>query len=340
MINRIPLKLGTIAIAILIFLAVIPNYIGDYYLDISIRALWFTFLSISWVIACRAGAINLCHTTFIGIGAYATMMLFYKADISPLLGMPVGIVLALITALLIGWVCFRAKLQLISFFLVTLAFSMIVRFIASSQSFLGSDVGFRVFARENDIWNLQWVTKVPYYYIILVMTLLVLVVYLLIDRSKLGIYFRAIADNERGAAAIGIDIMRYKLIALGISAMLGALAGTFWAQYSGSVTPNVYLSPNWMLQLLLFVCIGGMASRWGPVLLPLISIPVLDLSKKEIGAEYGGFVWIAFGAMLIMTMIIYPRGIMTWVEERFRDNKFKWPSFPFKRHRSEDTYLT
>ncbi len=299
-------------------LALLPHLVNAYWVHISIRALWFVYLSVAWTIACRAHVLDLCHSTFVGIGAYTSTLLFLRLDVSPWLGMLAGMAIALLVALLIGWLCFRAQLQLLPFVMVTLAFAVIVTFIALSLGVIGGAEGLRLIRTTSNAWNFQWVSKLPYYYLILGMTVFVVVIYRLIDRSKLGIYFRAIADNERGAAAIGIDIMRYKLIAIGISAILAALAGTFWAQYSSYVEPNSYLGPQLVLMLLLFAAVGGMASTWGPVVAPLVLAPLSDIFNAYLGSRYTGSAPILYGILICLVILFLPRGVITWVEERFR----------------------
>ena len=316
--GRLPLKLSVTAIVILTILALLPQLVNAYWLHISIRTLWLVYLSVAWTIAGRAHVLDLCHSTFVGVGAYTSTLLFLKLDVSPWLGMLVGMAIALLVALFIGWLCFRAQLQLLPFVMVTLAFAVIVTFLALSLGVTGGAEGLRIMRTASNSWNFQWVSKLPYYYLILGMTVLVVVIYRLIDRSKLGIYFKAIADNERGAAAIGIDIMRYKLIAIGISAILAALAGTFWAQYSSYVEPNSYLGPQLVLMLLLFAAVGGMASTWGPVVAPLVLAPLSDIFNAYLGSRYTGSAPILYGVLICLVILFLPRGVITWVEERFR----------------------
>lgn len=327
---RLPFQLSFTILAIfigLIALALFPHLVGLYWVGVVISALWITYLAVSWIIACRAGAINFLHITFVGIGAYTSTLFFLRLHISPWLGLLAGMVIALAVALIIGWVCFRAQLQPLPFILVTLAFAMIAVFFVNHWALFGRDSGLSIGFTDSNTGNFQWVSKLPYYYLILGMTIFVVIIYKLIDRSKLGIYSKAITDNERGAEAIGIDIMRYKLIALGISAVLAALAGTFWAQYTTYVDPATFLGPQKMITLLIFITIGGMGSNWGPVVAPfimslLISLLYYSVNKSGLGIKYYGAAPIIYGTLVILVIMFLPRGVVTWVEEKLRKSTF------------------
>jgi len=296
-------------IAAVIALCVLPHFLEIYWQHVGIYTLWFVYLCVAWNIGCSTGMVSLCHTLFIGAGAYTSTLLFLHFGISPWLGMIPGAGVALLIALAVGWLCFPRGLPPLSFVIISMALAFSgIAVVLSSPSFLGGDKGFSLFFTSPNPWNYQFISKLPYYYIILAMTIGIIATHMLIVRSKVGLYFRSINDNERGAAAAGVNIVRYKLIALGLSAFLCALAGTFWAQYSCYVNPENVMDIHLSVLLILFVTIGGFGTVWGPIFAATILVPLGEILRAEMGVV-AGLDHMVYGALIIVTIVYMPQGI-------------------------------
>ena len=89
---------------------------------------------------------------------------------------------------------------------------------------------------------------------------------LLIERGRLGQYFLAVREDEQAAEASGVDTYRYKTVAVGLSAALTALAGTFYAQFYLYVSPDSVLTFEPQLNMMLGTMVGGAGTVLGPVL--------------------------------------------------------------------------
>jgi branched-chain amino acid transport system permease protein len=98
-------------------------------------------------------------------------------------------------------------------------------------------------------------SKLPYYYIILAFLLLAVAVCHWVSTSKMGYYFRAIKESHEIAQVLGVDVVRYRLYAIMISAFLTSMAGTFYAQYV------LYIDPDSVMILPISVQIGGYVGR-------------------------------------------------------------------------------
>ena len=86
-------------------------------------------------------------------------------------------------------------------------------------------------------------SKLPYYYIILAFLLLAVAVCHWVSTSKMGYYFRAIKESHEIAQVLGVDVVRYRLYAIMISAFLTSMAGTFYAQYILYIDPDEHDDP-------------------------------------------------------------------------------------------------
>ena len=109
-------------------------------------------------------------------------------------------------------------------------------------------------------------TKLPYYWLALGLLLVTLAVNFWIERSWLGYYFRAIKDEPDAARSIGVNIARYKQIALSVSAFFTALGGSLYAQKELYIDPNSVLSTALSIKMALVSILGGVGTLFGPVI--------------------------------------------------------------------------
>ena len=105
----------------------------------------------------------------------------------------------------------------------------------------------------------------------------------LVERSKLGYYFRAIRDDQEAAEGIGIDSRLYKVIARSITAGVFAAGGVLYAFWALSVFPEQALELNWSTLPIMATVVGGIGRLWGPVLGAIILIPISQIMSTTLG---------------------------------------------------------
>ena len=153
-------------------LAVVPLFLPPYYLEILITILFFGYLGASWnILGGYAGQFSFGHAAFFGIGAYTSTLLLLRAGISPWIGMVAGAILATLFGLFQGYLSFRYGLRGPYFSLVTLAFAEMLRVIAVNWKAVGSSLGLVLPSRGSAPHMFLFAGKLPYYYVILLMTL-------------------------------------------------------------------------------------------------------------------------------------------------------------------------
>jgi branched-chain amino acid transport system permease protein len=308
-------KAAWLAVAAVLAVA-LPLVLGDsYWLHIVIYTLWFTYVCIAWNILAIGHQYSLMHTVFIGAGAYTSTLLFVNMKLSPWLGMLAGAAVALVLGLLVGAMCFRAKLPPLAFVLITLAMTNIAEFVAGSLPEIGGTDGVVIMIVRDDPANFVFVDKRVSYAIVLVMVVMALAISRRVFASKLGLYLRAIYETERGAAAAGVNVFRYKMLAIGLSSVLVAPAGTFWAQYSGHVEPASTLGVHTSILIFLFVALGGVGTFWGPILGSLVLVPVGELIRFFLGAQVPGLNTVVYGVIVVVVILFMPHGAVGWLRE-------------------------
>jgi branched-chain amino acid transport system permease protein len=143
-----------------------------------------------------------------------------------------------------------------------------------------------------------------YYYLVLIFLLLTLLVIYRIVHSMLGRSFMAIRGNEELAESIGINAMGTKLVSFLISTVFAGLAGVLYASYIGFLSPEIS-DYHITFEFLIFCMIGGLGTLGGP----LIGAFLLTVASELLhGVAVPRLV--AYGFLLVLTIIFLPGGIM------------------------------
>ena len=278
----------------------------------------------SFYVPFKTGQVSLGQAGFMGVGAYAAGIVTVKLGLPYPVGLAFGGVFAGIIGVCVGFPALR--IRGIYLLLLTLGFAQIVQVIALTWSYTGAHDGFQgIPLQENTVWYVYG-------------TILVLLLFFSrLERSSLGRAMVSIHEDEEAAEVMGIDIVRIKLLAFGLGALIAGLAGAMFAHYLTYVdsrTFNILLG----VEILMFVVVGGVTTYWGPLvgacflsLLPEGLRSLRDL-MEEIPVEwtdampYGNEVYewayelldfenekrlIAYGAILIIMMIMRPQGLLT-----------------------------
>ena len=220
-------KNGLIALGIVILLS-LPMLVSEPYLiHIMIMAFYIGTASMAWsILGGMTGQFSLGHATFMALGAYITSLLVVKSSVSPWIGLLVGAIGTGLMSIILFYPCFVLRGPY--FTLATIAFAETFRNLFMNWQYAGKGQGILLPFGEDSLFNLRFLSKVPYYYISLAMLTIVVVIVVLLDHSKLGFAFKTIREDHDTASAIGIDTTRYKVYATFISTSLTAVAGAFY----------------------------------------------------------------------------------------------------------------
>lgn len=314
-------KSNIILLLFLIILAIFPLVNKDqYFMHIAILILYYGLVSQAWnILSGYSGQFSFGHAAFFGTGAYASSILLTKFGVSPWIGMFVGAIIAAMIGLFIGYLSFRFKLRGVFFSLGTLAFAEIIRIIVQNFDIFNKTLGILIPLDPNPSM-FQFSSRVTYYYIILIFTVLVTLLVYFISRSRLGYNLIAIRENEDAAQSLGVNAYKNKMIAIALSAGLTAIGGTFYAQYMLYIEPSTTFSNDVSINILLPAIIGGAGTVLGPIIGAFIIIPIGEITT----AFFGNFVGVnlmAYGLILILVMLYLPEGIVGWYQNKFRNYK-------------------
>lgn len=310
------LELGTL-LALLAVAVVFPFLSGRYMLSVGISILLMALLGQSWnIMSGYAGQFSFGHAAFFGIGAYTSSILYLDHSISPWFGMIVGMCLAALVGLLIGVLSFRYKLRGDFFALVTLAFAEILRVLFNNTKALKGAGG--VLIPYKVAWTeFQFASDRTFYFVLLGMVISVTVFIAMMSRRKFGICLVAIKENQDAAGSLGVPVLKYKLIAMAISAAFAAMAGTFYAQYYGFIDPSVVFAASISVEAIVPCIIGGSGTLGGPLLGALIIIPLQEFSNNLFEGT-NGVNMIIYGCLIVLFVVFCRDGIYGTIIRRLK----------------------
>lgn len=296
----------------LVFLAVAlaPLALSSGWTNIAILTLLFIYLCIAWnIVGGVAGQFCIGHSLFLAAGAYTTTLLSTHLGVTPWIGMFAGAALAAAIGAFIAWLSFRYELPPLSFALVTIALAMLGFLAISSIDFLGASRGLTLPVRGTPAMY-QFKSDTAYYAVILAHVIIALGLSMWLYHARIGLYLRAVRDNERAAHAIGVPVLKYKMMAMAISAALTAFGGTFYAQYLQYVEPHTFAGVNIVIQIILLTVVGGSGTVWGPVVGPMLLVPAGEWLRHSLGGSLPGVHLLVFGVLLVVVIRFAPDGLI------------------------------
>lgn len=307
-----------VAAAALAFLALFPFAASEYVLHIAIQILIWGIIYTAWSIMGRFGLTSFGHGAFLGLGAYIPALLWNFAGISPWLGIPAGIAMAVLLALVIGYPCFRLRVVGHYFALVTLALSQVVLLtLIAARDVTGGSLGMTLKTAGHSWAALQFSEKGYFYVIALVVWLAGIGVWRWLDTAIARVALEAISEDEVAAASIGIDVMREKLRVTVVSAALTALGGSLLTQYIQYTNPETVSGVAVSLQIVFAAIAGGMHVLLGPTVGAFFTIVLNEALRVLFGVHFIGAANTIYGILLILFIIFMPRGIVGLLEEVF-----------------------
>jgi branched-chain amino acid transport system permease protein len=290
--------------ATLVIATALPFLTGSmYFLNLLVLMLVAIIFASAWNLLAYSGQGSLGHAAFFGIGAYASTIIAVRSGLSPFITIFLGAAVAAFIGILIGLTCVRLKEWFLA--MVTFGFAIIIQTLTVS-----------VLAPVTGGWNgiaspMLLSPSIPgyqfiEYYVVLAITIASLIAIWYIMKSRIGLAFLAIRENELEARASGIDPVRYRLLAFAISAYLAGVAGALEIHYIGYLTPDLYGVDNsfWPIT---YVILGGLGTIVGPVIGTVV-LTVIWEGLKSTGLTFGRYVIV--GLILVLTIIFLPKGLV------------------------------
>ena len=298
---------GTIALglAFLIYPFVFSN---AFYLDIGVALLLAAISASAWnIVGGYAGQVSVGHCMFFGAGAYLPLLVYHHWQLPPIVGVPLGIIVSLALAVIVGLPTFRLSGHYFS--MATIAVAELIRLVVGTWDFVGAAIGLQGPAVGRGWWDLTFRGELPYYFIFLAVLIVLLLVIWMIERTRFGYYLRAIKAGERAARSLGVPVRRTKLYALMLSATFTSIAGSLYAIKTGFIDPESGFGILVSVQMVIIAALGGAGTLYGPLVGALILIPLQTATNTWFGGGGTGLTYILYGGIIVIIARFEPGGL-------------------------------
>lgn len=276
---------------------ILPLILGDYWVYTLTIGFYYAILAASWALLVGyVGRISFAQTAMAGLGGYASALGVQHLGLPPVIGIVLGIAVAGALGLMIGWLTLRLHGAYLG--LTTIAFAEILRIAATAE--YGLTEGSR---------GLQVAPLLPdgsrteYYYLFLAITISCLALMGWLLRSRFGLFFQSIREDEDGAASLGVNVTLWKMVAFAISSAFAGLAGGLYGHFVQLITPSM-MSLQEMGIVLAMAVIGGFHN----VLYAALGGIVLQVMLEAL-REVGEWRLVAFGFVTLLVLRLMPNGI-------------------------------
>src|SRR2546430_9127680 len=282
--------------------------------------LLYAIAASSWnIVGGYAGQVSVGHVVFFGCGAYAAMGVYHHFALSPLIGIPAGIVFAVAIAAVIGVPTLRLSGHYFS--MATIAVAELARLIVTNVEVLGAAVGLSGPTVPRTVFDLSFISALPYYYLFLSILLAALGITWWMTNSRMGFYLRAIRDSERAARSLGAPASRTKLYAFMLSAGLTSVAGALYSMMFGFIDPESGLGILISVKMLIMAALGGAGLLFGPLVGAAILVPLEEISNNLLGGRGAGLTFVVYGAIIVIIARFQPGGILALVNRLWATRK-------------------
>lgn len=247
------------------------------------------------------GQASFGQNAFACIGGYGSAILCVQYGWEPALALIASMVVAGVAALLIGYPTLRLRghyLAMATFSLGLITYDISIHWTDVTQGYMGYSgippLGIGNFTIESERWKL------------VALVVLMLFGFWISQRmrdSRFGRGLRAISGSENGAAALGIRVPRFKLIAFVVAALYASAAGSLFAHTVGFISPEVF-GPQMAIITFTMLYVGGVGTMIGPMVGAIVASLL-----PEIFRSVGKFQDIAYAVVLLTLLIYAPKGL-------------------------------
>lgn len=319
----VPRRSLVLLAALLLAALVFPAFAGGYLLSVGFLFLYLAFCGQAWNIMMGfAGQLSLGHSLYVGLGAYAAAALYVHYGISPWIGVGAAIGVSMLAGAAIGFLAFRFGVAGVYFAILTIAFAEFARIGFDHFTWVHGSSGFFLPVASyaaNDLWNLRG-SPAMFYYLMLAMTAGAFVLCHLLLRSRMGYYWQAIRESPEAAEALGVNLFRYKMAAVAISAALTSLAGVMFAFYYNNLFPEQIFHISRSIELILGPIIGGIGTLAGPIVGAFVITGLAESMRElmlRLGVDVPGVKQVFYGLCLLLVVMFLPDGVWPAIKRRF-----------------------
>ncbi|HXE68794.1 MAG TPA: ABC transporter permease [Hyphomicrobiaceae bacterium] len=292
-----PLRLGRHAAGALLLalLLLAPAFANAYWLSLLVNILMYIALATGWAFFCGPTRyVSLAASAFFGLGAYAVAVL--APDYSYPLALAAALAIASVLSAFVGLATLR--LSGMYFVIFTFGLATLVREIVTWWEFsVAQKAGRHLFLS---------ITTTHIYYQLLALCALIIALWLIRDKSRMGFALTALGADETVARQIGINTVALKIATFVVSCLTMTLAGAILAPRWSYMDATVAFNPNTSFLTVIMALLGGATSVWGPMLgvIPLVLI------SDYLSVTVPNYFSVVLGLVLLAIVFLVPNGLI------------------------------
>lgn len=312
---RVPRSHALFALVVLaLVLYPVMRPYDTYYQGVLLLAFLLAMQAVGWnIISGYAGYVSLGHSAFLGLGSYTAAIIALHWGVNPLWVAPLGGVVAVVAAVLLGLVVLRTRGH--AFVIITIALLLSAQIMATN--FEGLTNGSDGITLDLPFWDRD-IQNIPFYGVFLLLMVLSVVFSGWVRRTKFGTGLVAIREDEGKAAAIGVNTTRYKVLAYGASAFFSGVAGGVYAYYLTFLNPVGAFAILPSVMIVLAALAGGRGTLYGPVVGGFIVAVGSEIATVQGGSSSRVLL---FGVALMLIVLFMPAGLLPTIEAAWRKRR-------------------
>lgn len=262
----------------------------------------------------NVGEVNFAQAGFMGIGSYVSAALVMNAKISFWVALPMAGIAAAMVAVAFGAI--SLKLKGAYFFISSFAFGEVIRIVFHNYfiDIFGGSLGMLGIPVPSPVFGITFgpTRGVPYFYLVLIVTCISLWVLYRFEFSRYGKIFQGIREADGLAESVGINIMRYKMLAFVVGCFFAGIAGSLYAHLNSVIAPPDF-TYHLSIIIVAYVVVGGIDRFVGPIL-GVVALTIIS----EYLRKYAYVESILFGFAMILVLIFAPKGLGGVLEKLLR----------------------
>jgi len=291
---------------VLLLLLLLPFFISSYYVHFLIILFIYMCLAESWnIIGGFCGQVSFGHAAFFGVGAYAASLLHVYLNFPVIFAIILGGLASSFLALIIAYPFLKLKGP--AFAIGTLGFTEFMKIIIlNEEKWTHGAAGF-----ENPVTTYLSIPKYGWYLGALIILLITIFASYKISKSKFGLALFSIKEDLEAAEALGINSIKYMILAFTISTFFAGLIGGIYAFYMTYIEPYSIFSSALSIGCVTMSVLGGSGTVIGPLLGALIIQLLNEFFKSFLAQTY----LIINGVILILVVLTMPEGIISGIRK-------------------------
>jgi branched-chain amino acid transport system permease protein len=284
---------------LVVLLAALPlGFKSPYLLHVLILTFVYVVAAVSLRTITISGQFSIAHGAFMGIGAYAAGMASHYLNWPAWLTIPLGAIAAGAIGVLFGYPFTR--LRTLYFAMGSLFFGVAIIYVIQAVQITGGYLGL-----PGMLPIFHSVSKVPYYYFFLGLSLICILALYRFEFSRIGVTLKAVAQSHTLASSVGVNESWYRILAIGVGCFFAGLIGAAFVLYNGIATPASF-NLGITLWITMYVLIGGIGSFAGP----LIGTPILYFIPQYYFSDLRAYSPYIPAVILIVIAYVMPKGLI------------------------------